>query len=119
MARAEKILKKPVWLKYTDEEVKGIILKILEKEPGITAEKIGLILRDNYGIPTSRIYRFKISEVLKEAKKYESPDLKNLQKKISKIEKHLADNKKDEVSKRALIIAKARLKKVESYLKRG
>lgn len=109
-------IKKPVWLKYTEEEVREIIMKIVEKSPGITTEKIGLILRDNYGIPSTRIYGFKISQILKEAKKYESPDLKNLQLKTSKLENHLKKNKQDKKTFRALIITKAKLKKVSDYL---
>jgi len=117
MEKAKATLKKPIWLKYTEQEVKGIILKIIEKEPTITAEKIGLILRDNYGIPKVKIYGFSISDVLKEAGKYESPDSKNLKTKVAKLEKHLAKNKHDTRTGRSLIISKAKLKKVEDYLK--
>ena len=111
-------LKKPVWLKYTEEEVKEIILKIIEKSPELTAEKIGLILRDNYGIPSTRIYGFKISQVLKEANKYISPDLKNLKNKAEKLEQHLIKNKGDKKTGRSLIITKARLKLTQDYLAR-
>lgn len=112
MASTKNTLKKPVWLKYTESEVKEIILKIIEKNPEMTAEKIGLILRDNYGIPQTKIYGFKISKVLKEAKKYTSPDLKNLQIKVNKLSEHLAKNKQDKKTGRSLIISKAKLKKV-------
>ncbi|MEM4271378.1 MAG: 30S ribosomal protein S15 [Candidatus Pacearchaeota archaeon] len=117
MAKRKKTIKKPVWLKYTEEEVKEIILKIVEKNPEITAEKIGLILRDNYGIPSTRIYGFKIGQVLKEAGKYHNPDIKNLKIKNEKIEKHIAKNKGDKVAGRALIITKSKLKKAEDYFK--
>ena len=59
---------KPVWLKYTPEEVKAIILKLANKD--MTAEKIGLTLRDQYGIPKVKLYGFKIKEVLEEKDKY-------------------------------------------------
>jgi ribosomal protein S15P/S13E len=111
-------MKKPVWLKYTEDEVKGIILKIIEKSPELTAEKIGLILRDNYGIPNTKIYGFKISHVLKEAGKYTSPDLKNLLAKTSKLEQHIKKNHSDKRTSRSLIITKAKLKKVKDYLAR-
>jgi len=116
MEKAKATLKKPIWLKYTEGEVKEIILKIVEKDPTITVEKIGLILRDNYGIPRTKIYGFSISDVLKEAGKYESPDNKNLKNKVAKLEKHLAKNKHDRKTGRSLIITKAKLKKVEEYL---
>jgi len=118
MAKTKKTIKKPVWLKYTEEEVRGIILKIAEKEEDITSEKIGLILRDNYGIPSTRIYGFKIGSVLKEAKKYKNPDIKNLELKNEKIKKHLLKNKGDMVAGRALIITKAKFNKASNYQNR-
>lgn len=116
MTKDKKALKKPIWLKYTEEEVKQIILRIVEKEPAITSEKIGLILRDNYGIPKTKMYGFSISDVLKEAGKYENPNQKNLSKKVEKLEKHLSKNKGDKKTGRSLILSKAKLKKVDDYL---
>ena len=118
MAKQASTLKKPVWLKYTESEVKEIILKLIEKQPNLTAEKIGLLLRDNYGIPQTRIYSIKISKVLKDAGKYESPDLKNLTEKVESLTRHLATNKGDKKTGRSLILSKAKLKKVKDYLAR-
>lgn len=117
MAISKKSLKKPVWLKYTEEEVKEIVMKIVEKNPGISSEKIGLILRDNYGIPSTRVYGFKLGLLLREKKVYESADLKNLKLKTEKLEKHIKDNKQDKRTGRSLIITKAKLKKTQDYLK--
>ena len=72
-------LEKPVWLKYTEKEVIDIILKLAEK--GLTTEKIGLTLRDQYGIPKVKIYNLKISKVLKKKEKFEEPTNKNLKEK--------------------------------------
>ncbi len=60
-------LEKPVWLKYTKEEVEAIILKLANKN--LTSEKIGLVLRDQYGIPGARLYGIKIKQVLVEKEK--------------------------------------------------
>lgn len=113
---ARSVFKKPVWLKYTEEEVKEIILKLAEKDEKMTAEKIGLVLRDNYGIPSTRIYNFKIGQVLKQAGKYQSPDLKNLKAKNDKLMAHLAKNKQDKRTGRSLIITKAKLKIAKEHL---
>lgn len=118
MEKNKTIMKKPVWLKYTETEVKEIILKLIEKSPELTAEKIGLVLRDNYGIPSTRIYGFKIGQVLKEAKKYESPESRNLKAKAEKLESHIIKNKGDKRTGRSYIITKAKLKKVTDYLAR-
>jgi ribosomal protein S15P/S13E len=113
MAKSKKTADKPVWLKYTEEEVKAIILKLADK--GMTAEKIGLELRDRYGIPKARLYGFKIKDILKEADKYQEPTTQNLRTKLDKIISHFKKNKQDKRTGRALIITKAKLKKREDY----
>lgn len=112
--KQEKKTEKPVWLKYTEEEVKGIIIKLGNK--GMTAEKIGLTLRDQYGIPRVKLYGFKIKEVLKEKDKYEDPNVHNLKKSLDKIINHYKKNKGDKKAERSLIITRAQLKKREEYL---
>ena len=106
---------KPVWLKYTEKEVKDIILNIVKKDPEITSEKIGLILRDSYGIPKTKIYGFKVNQVLKEAKIDKNTDIINLKKKVEKLSKHLEKNKQDARTQRSLMINKAKLRKIERY----
>ncbi len=112
MAKAKK-QDKPIWLKYTEEEVKEIVLKLAGK--GLTTEKIGLTLRDTYGIPRVKLYNLKLNKILKEKDLYQSPDLKNLKAKVEKVEKHLEKNKQDQRSKRARIISKAKEKKQKEY----
>ena len=116
-AKTTKKIEKPVWLKYTEDEVKEIILKLAEKS--LTSEKIGLILRDQYGIPKTKIYNFKISEILKEKEKFQEPTELNLQEKLTKIQEHYKKNKQDKKSERALIVAKSKLKKIKDHLKKS
>lgn len=113
MKQKNKDSEKPVWLKYSEEEVKAIIIKLANK--GLTAEKIGLTLRDQYGIPKVRLYNLKIKEVLKEKGLFEEPTIKNLKEKVALIENHFKKNKGDKTSERSLIISKAKLKKREDY----
>jgi len=114
--KTTKKIEKPVWLKYTEDEVKEIILKLAEK--GMTSEKIGLTLRDQYGIPKTKIYNLKIGQVLKENQKFEEPSKLNLENKTEKIIAHYKKNKQDKKAERALIITKAKLKKIKDYLKK-
>jgi small subunit ribosomal protein S15 len=109
-------LDKPVWLKYTESEVKAIILKLSEK--GLTSEKIGLVLRDQYGIPKVKIYNLKINKVLKEHNKLGEPGLINLEKKLEELDKHNKKNRKDRVAERSVIITKAKIKKQKEYLEK-
>jgi small subunit ribosomal protein S15 len=113
MAKTKKY-EKPVWLKYSEDEVKSIILKLAEK--GVTSEKIGLILRDQYGIPKVKLYNLKISKVLKEKGKYEEPTVINLTKKLQKLTEHNNKHKGDRKTERSLIITKAKIKKRQEYL---
>ena len=107
---------KPVWLKYTKEEVKAIVLKLADK--GLTTEKIGLALRDTYGIPKTKLYNLKISKILKEKDKFKEPTNLNLKNKLQKIITHYKKNKQDKKSELSLMITKAKLKKREDYLKK-
>lgn len=107
-------LKKPTWLKYTKAEVEAIILKLAGK--GLTAEKIGLTLRDQYGIPSVKLYNIKIKQVL--ADKFVEPTNTNLENKLNKIIEHFKKNKQDKKTGRALMITKAKLKKRNEYQER-
>lgn len=115
MPKTKSEIKKPVWLKYTKEEVKAIILKLTNK--GISAEKIGLTLRDQYGIPNVKLYNLKIKEVMGD--KFSEPSIINLGKKIEKIIKHFSGNKQDKKAGRSLIIVKSKLKKKINYSKKN
>lgn len=102
---------KPLWLKYSESEVKSFIIKLADK--GITAEKIGLMLRDSYGIPRVRLYKLKIKEVLKE--KFQDQTIINLEKKVEKIGNHAIRHKQDKKAARSLMISKTKLKKIRDY----
>ena len=115
-SKSKSNLSKPVWLKYTEKEVKDIILSIAKKSPELGSEKIGLILRDNYGIPKTKIYGFKIGKILKEEGIYQGSDMKNLTKKEEKLQEHIKKNQQDKKSKRSLTITKAKIKKTKEYL---
>lgn len=113
--KSEKTNTKPAWLKYTEEEVKAIIIKLSNK--GITSEKIGLILRDQYGIPKVSLYGLKIKQVIEEkSKNFQEPTNINLKNKLKRIVDHYQKNKQDKNAGRALIITKAKLKKSDEYL---
>ena len=107
-------LKKPTWLKYTKEEVEKIILKLADQD--LTSEKIGLTLRDQYGIPDVKLFNLKIKKVMKD--KFEEPTNLNLDKKLQKVIQHYKKNKQDKRAERSLIITKAKLKKRIDYQKK-
>jgi len=75
--------------KITQEEYEKKIIELADK--GLTSEKIGETLRKQ-GIHPKE-YNKKISKIL--GKKYINPDLKNIEKKLKKIEEHIQNNKQD------------------------
>ena len=109
--------KKPEWLKTSLEELENIVIELAKQ--GIAAEKIGLILRDQYGIPTVRVYGKKIYEIIKEKLNIKKQDdFQNINKKIEVIKAHLAKNRQDRKVKKNLMSCEARSIKLEKYYKK-
>lgn len=109
------ISNKPIWLKAKKEEVKRIIIDLAKK--GLTPEKIGLILRDQYGIPKAEIVTGeRILQTLQKNNINQKPqEIIHLEKKKEKIEKHIKLNKKDKTAIRGYILTSSKLKKKMDY----
>jgi len=108
----------PAWCRYKPEEVEALIIK-LGKE-GHSASSIGVILRDQHGIPLARtIIGKSVSQVLKEANL--SPplpeDLERLLTKATHLRVHLEKNRGDLHNKRSLQITEARIHRLTRYYK--
>jgi len=110
--------KPPSWVTHGAKET-IILVKKLAKQ-GYTSAKIGLILRDSYGIPDVKaITGKKIYQIIKEERKNKLPEeLINIIKKVIQLKKHLDKNKKDKHSKKSLETATARIMKLTKYYKR-
>ena len=92
----------------------------LAKE-GHPPSKIGIILRDQHGIPlTKPITGKSVSQILKERELAPSlpEDLENLMRKATRLHVHLDKNKADLGNKRALQIIEAKIYKLSRYYKR-
>ncbi len=106
---------KPSWLKMSEEELKKLIITLSEKyQPA----QIGLILRDQYGVPTTKIYGKKLKEFLKEAGINVNSDLKNVEKKVEKMQEHLKKHTQDKRSKHQLQRSQSRLLAMKRYSKK-
>ena len=111
--------KVPSWVTHKTKEVEKLVVK-LAKEGNSTA-KIGLYLRDSYGIPNVKlITKRNISEILKAEKIYpEIPeDLMDLIRKAVIIRKHRKDNHKDNTSKRGLQLTESKINRLSKYYKK-
>ncbi|MBS3152458.1 30S ribosomal protein S15 [Candidatus Woesearchaeota archaeon] len=114
------VTKPQPWITYTPEEVEQLIVKIAKT--GKTSAQIGLVLRDNYGIPdVHKLSKKKINQVLKEHKLTQKipEDLVALIKKEINIIKHLEGNKKDMPSRRGLLLTGSKIKRLTKYYKRN
>jgi ribosomal protein S15P/S13E len=98
--------------KLTSEEYEKKVIELAGK--GLTSEKIGEELK-KHGIYAIE-YNKKISKVLGD--RYVSPDLKNTEEKLKKIEKHLEKNKQDKRAKRERSRVFSQVRKVKKYLKK-
>jgi len=109
----------PSWMKLKKDEIEAIVVKLGKK--GYQSSKIGLVLRDSYGVPDIKTITGKtISKILKEKEVYsEVPeDIQNLIKRAVKIRKHLESNKQDMVSKRGLQLTESKIRRLEKYYKK-
>lgn len=84
---------KPDWVKIKPAELSKIVIN-LHKE-GNSPAKIGLILRDQHGIPKAKLLGKKISQILKEEKQTIESPVTQIEKSKDNLEKHIAKNKHD------------------------
>ena len=107
---------KPEWTEYSNEEIEELILKL--RKEGKSTSVIGVILRDQYGIPDVKtVTGDKITAILeKNGQGEEYPEeLINLIKKAVNIREHLDENPKDLHTKRGLRIIESKIRRLVRY----
>lgn len=112
-------LVKPKWVKYTPSEVEELVVSLAKK--GYPPTMIGIILRDQYGIPLTRaVTGKKIVRILEEhGLAPDIPeDLYNLIRRAIKIRRHLEEHPKDLHSKRGLQLIEAKIHRLSKYYRR-
>jgi small subunit ribosomal protein S15 len=88
---------------------------------GLSASRIGIIMRDSYGVPSvALVTERKITKILEEKNKVDviPEDLQNLMRKALKIRKHIEENKKDVHNKRALQLTESKIRRLVKYYRR-
>jgi len=108
------------WVRYKGEEVEKLVVKLAKTEG--TNSKVGIVLRDTYGIPSIRtVAKKRINKILKENKLLPKlpEDLVALIKKDIRLVKHLDSNKKDMTVWRGLHITESKINKLAKYYKRN
>jgi small subunit ribosomal protein S15 len=106
----------PEWSNTDVTAIEKVIVD-LSKE-GVSTARIGLVLRDRYGVPDVKLATGKrIGQIVKEkGLEGEIPeDLKNLIVKALGLRKHLAENRKDVHNKRQMQLTESKVRRLVKY----
>lgn len=110
--------KKASWEKYKKEEVEALVVKLGKQ--GLESSKIGLVLRDSYGIRDVKLLTSKkIYQILEDNKltRKVPEDLIALIRRNIKILDHIETNKKDMTAKRGLQLTESKIRRLVKYYK--
>jgi small subunit ribosomal protein S15 len=108
----------PAWCKYGPEEVEALVVKLARD--GLPSSRIGITLRDQYGIPLVKAITGKsMKQILESAglKPTIPEDLNNLILKATNLSQHLTKNKADAANRRALELIVSKIRRVSDYYK--
>lgn len=106
----------PKWVRYKKAEIEEIVIKLAKE--GNSTSKIGLMLRDQFGIPSVKLLTGKtISQIMKNEKIYPKlpEDLFNLLKQTVTLRNHMEKNKTDYTSKRGLELLESKIRRLGKY----
>lgn len=101
------------------EEVEKIIVDLANSDN--TASKIGIILRDTYGVPSVKALCGKsITEIMSEQSVATAipEDLQALVARVKALKKHLEFNPRDTHNKRGLILNESKIRRLSGYYKK-
>jgi small subunit ribosomal protein S15 len=109
----------PKWVRYTPEEVEALVVELAKL--GYTPSMIGIILRDQYGIPLVKsITGTKLTKILEKHGMLPPipEDLLRLMARAVNLRRHLSEHPKDTASKRGLIEIESKIHRLIKYYKR-
>lgn len=108
----------PDWTPMSAEEVTKKVIELAKS--GYSMSLIGLILRDQYGVPSVKMVVGKsIKRILAEANLLpEYPeDLTNLMRKALRLHRHLQTHRQDRHNRRALELTESKIRRLVRYYK--
>lgn len=110
---------KPKWVKVTKKQVVDLVVKLKKKD--YSNSRIGIILRDSYGIPSVKaVTGKKIREIVEEEglnPKFPD-DLMHLMQRAVGLKKHLDKNNHDVHNKRNLQLIESKIHRLVKYYRR-
>jgi len=121
--RGKACSKKPAvpaqWVTYSGEEVERLIVKLFKD--GLQSAQVGLIMRDQYGIPSIKAVTGKtVTKILDENSLMPKipEDMFNILKRAVKLRSHLERNKRDAHSVRGLELMESKIRRLVKYYTR-
>ncbi len=111
--------KRPDWVPLKEKEIEELIISLYKE--GNSSSKIGIILRDQHGVPGTKIAIGKnMCKILqKNGLVPKLPeDLEALLKKAVRMHTHMKDKHKDHHNKRQLHLTEAKIRRLVKYYKR-
>ncbi|HEX2022688.1 MAG TPA: 30S ribosomal protein S15 [Candidatus Thermoplasmatota archaeon] len=109
----------PDWQPIEKQEIVDLVLK--HAREGRTAAYIGLVLRDQHGVPSVKLATGKsMSEIMQEngVAPQIPEDLQNLMKRAVHLQGHLATHRRDLHNARGLTLIEARIRRLANYYRR-
>ena len=100
-------------------EIEKIVVKLANE--GKSSANIGLILRDQYGIPDiKKVTKKNISQIMRDNEAYPPlpEDLIDLMRRATSVRKHLESHKRDKHSRRGLNLIESKINRLTKYYKR-
>lgn len=110
------VSKKHSWTPLKKKEIETLVVELAKQRH--SSAKIGILLRDKYGVPDVKIATGKtISRIMEENKIYpELPeDMISLLRKAVKLREHLETNKADKHSKKGLENLESKIRRLGKY----
>lgn len=109
--------KRHAWLMYEPPEIEKLIAKLAKE--GRQNAQIGLVLRDQYGIPDVRSLGMRVSKIAeKDAKKEVPDDMYSLIEKAVQLHGHLNRNHHDAKAIHGLELLESKIRRLGKYYAR-
>ena len=111
--------KKADWVEYDKDEVEKLIIKLAKE--GKTGSQIGMMMRDQYGIPKAKKVGLKVGKILDKHEKKEVPeDMFSLLKQVVVVHRHMERHKYDAKAKHGLEKMESKVRRlVKYYIRKG
>lgn len=109
----------PEWVDLDEAKIVDII--VTQAKEGRTSSEIGVTLRDQYGIPDSKMVTGKsISDIMKEKDVYPNlpEDLIDLMNRAINLHEHMKQNRKDISNRRGLQLVEAKIRRLVKFYKK-